>query len=583
MIAVWWRNRQVPSGDCAGVAPEPVFLAPWVLLVATAALFLVAGRMPALSAWWHGQPWRRQDAWLAIALGVLTTVVRVPIRSRYLATWDSNLFAFALEDYDVMAARPHPPGYPVYIAMGRVGHAFGLDANDAFIAVGLLSHAAAVSLLYVLIRRFASVRAAAAGAFLFAIAPVPLYNSLIATTYPFEALFSVVAALLALRYRDRPSWRRAAWVGIAFAVGVGVRQSLLIFIAPLLAWAVLAAPGPWRRRMQDATVAAGSAIASALLWVVPMLQQSGGLERFREAASLQTTQVLFAHTVFNAGAEAWQDLVPRLVLYMEPELLVVVPMVALCVGAAAACGWRTSWPGPLSTLLAWWMAPALLFYLLVFNGWGTGPDGYILVLAPPFYLGAVVLADRALGHLARDGWTATATALVLLAPGIAHAAAWDDVWTDRIEDHDSWADSWAQLNDDPRFAPNNTGILASFSWTHAKWVHAEHHVWSLGEIPDPRGSWFISIHSQHHRDDRKFYDLHIDGPDGVRHEVPAGMERIVLYDFQIAGENDGARLLADDVVAHEAFLADGWRILYIDVEPGTYVDDYLSIEVNRYP
>lgn len=560
---------------------ESSFVAPWIVWGALAAWFVAAPYWPAARAWLEPGPWRRKEGWIAIALALATTLPRIPMRSRYLATWDSNLFAFALADYDVLAARPHPPGYPVYIAMGHVGRAFGLGANDAFIAVSLISTAAATALLYVLIRRFGSGRAALVGAGLFALAPVPLYNSLIATTYPFEALFAVAAALLALHYRDGPGPRRAVLLAVVFALGVGVRQSLLIFMAPLLAWAVLTAPATPRRRMVDAAVAAGSAVAVALMWLTPMVLQSGGLERFRAATSLQTTQVLFAHTVFNAGPDAWQDLVPRLVIYMTPELLVVVPMVLLAVATAMAFGWKVHLPNPQATLLAWWMAPALLFYLLVFNGWGVGPDGYILILSPGFYAGVAWLADGAARHV-EGRHIAAATGLALILPGAALAGQWDDVWAERVEDHDAWSDHWAQLNDDPRFTAETTGILASYSWTHAKWVHPDHIVWSLGQIPDERGQWFISIQSQHHQDDRRFYDLHIDGPDGKRHLIPEGMSQIVLYDFQIAGENDGARLLKDNVTALEMYLEDGWRILTIEVVAGTYVDDYLQVPVNRF-
>jgi hypothetical protein len=41
-------------------------------------------------------------------------------RSHWLDDWDSVNFAFGLDDFDVTKHWPHPPGYPVYIAAGKL-------------------------------------------------------------------------------------------------------------------------------------------------------------------------------------------------------------------------------------------------------------------------------------------------------------------------------------------------------------------------------------------------------------------------------------------------------------------------------
>src|SRR5439155_8397165 len=64
----------------------------------------------------------RADRWdylLAGALGLLTVLSRLPYRARMLYNWDAVQFALALREYDVVKHQPHPPGYILYVGLGR--------------------------------------------------------------------------------------------------------------------------------------------------------------------------------------------------------------------------------------------------------------------------------------------------------------------------------------------------------------------------------------------------------------------------------------------------------------------------------
>jgi len=65
----------------------------------------------------------RADRWdylFACALGLLTVLSRLPYRTRMLYNWDAVQFALALREYDVVKHQPHPPGYILYVALGRL-------------------------------------------------------------------------------------------------------------------------------------------------------------------------------------------------------------------------------------------------------------------------------------------------------------------------------------------------------------------------------------------------------------------------------------------------------------------------------
>ena len=58
-------------------------------------------------------PSERFALWFASACVALT---RIPALSRSLWDWDEALFCFAMQDYNVPAYRPHPPGFPLFLA-----------------------------------------------------------------------------------------------------------------------------------------------------------------------------------------------------------------------------------------------------------------------------------------------------------------------------------------------------------------------------------------------------------------------------------------------------------------------------------
>ena len=62
----------------------------------------------------------RTDGAIAAALALATIITRFPFRSHRVFNWDAVNFVLAMHDYDVRLHHPQPPGYPVFVAMGRV-------------------------------------------------------------------------------------------------------------------------------------------------------------------------------------------------------------------------------------------------------------------------------------------------------------------------------------------------------------------------------------------------------------------------------------------------------------------------------
>jgi hypothetical protein len=89
----------------------------------------------------------RADWALALALAGLTLAIRWPYRVRLLPTWDAIQFALALERYDVVRHQPHPPGYILYVALGRLASVV-LGTLPRPRGLAIVASAVAVLLLY---------------------------------------------------------------------------------------------------------------------------------------------------------------------------------------------------------------------------------------------------------------------------------------------------------------------------------------------------------------------------------------------------------------------------------------------------
>lgn len=529
------------------------------------------------------------DAALAVAAATLVAA-RWPDRARYLMSWDSDTFAIALEDYDVRGLHPHAPGYPLYVALGRLAHMAWRDANDAYIAVGFAFTMAAVALAYVLGARLADRAVAVATAAMLLAAPLVYVHQATANVYTADLACSLAVALAAWRAHQAPSRRSVALAALVFALAVGVRPSILMFLAPVAAWGVLRPPFDLRTQARRLLPAAALASGVALAWFLPMAHASGGIASWREANRLQSSQVVLGATAWRGGWDVVASNADRLTLYVRWELAWALPaLVALVVLGAMAWRMQAAAPRPHAsaspdrstwTFLALWGLPATTFYLLVFSGWNEGPSGYALVVLPAYLLAAALVGRLALAQLGAASVRVALVAggLALAAPVVGLASHAHDVRDVDYRAHDTWAEAWSHLP--ATFPPANASIVASYQFAHV-WYHFPEYTsydyrppaQGPGETPD----FLLIQEARGRRAVPDWYDSIAQRRTAGPHPLDPGIEALVLFDFALAGEG-GPRQLKDDVPVREAFLPNGWRVLYVQVTPDRpLLEDYFTL------
>jgi 4-amino-4-deoxy-L-arabinose transferase-like glycosyltransferase len=116
-------------------------------------------------------------------------------RSHWLDDWDSVNFALGLDDFDVLRHQPHPPGYPIYIAAGKLIYRVIADHAAALTLVSALAGAAIASMFYLLDRRQNDWQMALCATLIMALSPLYWLQSGLALTDMF-GMVSVLAFLL---------------------------------------------------------------------------------------------------------------------------------------------------------------------------------------------------------------------------------------------------------------------------------------------------------------------------------------------------------------------------------------------------
>src|SRR5438552_10961163 len=212
--------------------------------------------------------------------------------------WDGVQFQLALSHFDLSAHQPHPPGYILYVLLGR---ALNLLVSDAGLALSLLSvlcSALAVPFVYWLaLRIFADQGIALGAALLLLASPLALYYGSVGLTYAPEMLLSVVIAGLAWKVRNDADVAGAVMLGVALGIAGGVRQTSLLVLLPLCAWAL------WGASRQKWAWFGSSLAATCVLWLVPLLVMSGGPAAYLHENALLAQAVPARTSIFEAGAE----------------------------------------------------------------------------------------------------------------------------------------------------------------------------------------------------------------------------------------------------------------------------------------
>jgi hypothetical protein len=341
---------------------------------------------------------------LVVAAAILALVAHLPFLPPSLEDLDSVNFALGVRDFNVAQHQPHPPGYPVFIALGKVGTwAFRVTGARVPEVRGLAVWSAiGISLLpWLLFIFFRAInggdeRRAGIAAILTLCCPLVWFNGV----RPLSDIAGLAAAFAALALlargqilffnigESRPDVEKQDLTpliagGLLAGVAIGFRVQMALLTVPFLLLVLVARP---RARL----ALAGAAVAGVALWAIPLVLLNGGPAGYLRALHSQAGEdfsgvvMLWTHRTVRAALAACLQTFVR--PWESPVLAGV--MLALASGGKlflAARSFKTL------LVLALTFGPYLIFHLLFQE---TVTLRYALPLMPLVaYLAAEAIAD----------------------------------------------------------------------------------------------------------------------------------------------------------------------------------------------
>ena len=303
-------------------------------------------------------------------LVVVTALTRFVFRSHYLYDIDSVNFALALKRFDPSVHQPHPPGYFLYVYLGRLVNLIVHDANAALVTMSIVFSCGAVATIYLLTDNWFGRKPAAFAGLIFVFSPLAWFHGTVALTYIVESFFSALTGYLC--WRTYCGAARFILPGaVAVGIAAGFRPSSLLLLCPLLVFSF------HRAGLRQISRGILALSLTLLAWFIPMIEICGWRSYFSSLTSLwltvPATGMLFNSSPSNSIARA----------------CVIVGVYFLCFGCAAILPFTGTRVGKTSVerpriVFTWvWVAPGLLFFTFVYLKFVN--SGYLLILAPPLF------------------------------------------------------------------------------------------------------------------------------------------------------------------------------------------------------
>lgn len=321
----------------------------------------------------------------ASALAAIFLIAHLAYLPPTLEDLDSMNFALGVRDFDPSKHQPHPPGYPVFIALGKLSHAVWPSDAGSLSLWGAIFGALGVFPLVALFRSIESLdrsaadaerdRRAALATLVVVTSPLFWFTALrplsdvpgLGMALAAQACFA--AAFVRRRAADHVDPAAIAQSGRLIVAGalvaglaVGMRTQTIWLTLPLLALVLLDRAGRG---------AAGALLGSAmtfsigvLAWAIPLIITSGGLAQYRAAFAGQAAEQFTGLDIFLSHPTARRMAIGIIATLVDPW---AVPPLGWIVVAVAMAGLALlAWRAPLAAgLLLAAYVPYAVFHLVV--------------------------------------------------------------------------------------------------------------------------------------------------------------------------------------------------------------------------
>lgn len=220
------------------------------------------------------------DTLAVVGLLLLGIVARIPFRSHVLYHWDSVNFALAVERYDVGLHQPHPPGYILYVMLGRLVNLLIRDPAASLVWISVVFSGFTAAAIFHLGKSMYGKDVGIITALLFITSPAFWFYGEVALSYITEAFFVTIFAYTCYKLLIGDN-EYVVISALVLGIAGGFRQNTLFLLAPL--WLFSLRKYPWKK-IALAFLALAIVVGT---WFALMVVLTGGIDKYLQATVAQ--------------------------------------------------------------------------------------------------------------------------------------------------------------------------------------------------------------------------------------------------------------------------------------------------------
>ena len=310
-----------------------------------------------------------------LILTTVTLITRIPFITRYLFEWDSVQLALGIKNFNIIQHQPHPPGYFFHIYLGKLLNLFIKNPNYSLIAINIIFTIIAGIIFYHIAKKiFKNQILATLSSLIFLTNPYIWFHGEFVNVYILDTLFALIYFYLSILIIQDKRKNLMLIFSLLFGIGIGFRQSLIIFFVPLYLFTAYYHLKNQKHYLKNILLNIIILISSTLLWLIPTIYLTGSIQKFIEITKNQyltttsATSILFLTRIKTLTQQTAN--VIKLIIYSCNILFILIIYNFIKK--------RPKFDKNSKTILWLWFLPSFLFYSFIH----LGKAGYIMTLTP---------------------------------------------------------------------------------------------------------------------------------------------------------------------------------------------------------
>lgn len=175
----------------------------------------------------------RKDILLSLILGLTAFISRLPLIEQFQSHWDGPQYSIAIVRYSFEQQTPAPPGYPLYIAMGRFFYIFFKDPHFSILLVSVFATVIGSIVMFLVGKMIYNRYVGLASSILFLTGSTFYYFGLTPYAYIITPVTTTLLAFIVYQIYIKQK-QMGLWLGIMFGICFGIRPQETILTFPIL-------------------------------------------------------------------------------------------------------------------------------------------------------------------------------------------------------------------------------------------------------------------------------------------------------------------------------------------------------------